>query len=51
LLLWGVPDKFNMMKERLVDAADLLELRKAKRTKGRKRPIPLVQAKRDLGSR
>jgi hypothetical protein len=39
------------MQERLADAEDLLELRNAKRAEGRKRSIPLSEAKRELGLR
>lgn len=36
------------LQERLADAEDLLELRKAKRAESRKPSIPLAQIKRDL---
>jgi hypothetical protein len=39
---------FLTIQERLADADDLLELRKAKRTEGKKRSIPLADAKRLL---
>ena len=41
-------DEFVAMQERLADAEDLLELRKAKRTEGKKRSIPLADVKRRL---
>jgi hypothetical protein len=40
--------EFLAMQERLADAEDLLELRKAKRSEGRKPSIPLAEVKRDL---
>ena len=42
-------EEFLALQERLADAEDLLELRKAKRTESRSRSIPLVEAKRQLG--
>ena len=39
---------FLEMQERLRDADDLLELRKAKRTEGKKRSVPLSHVKRML---
>ena len=42
-------EEFLALQERLADAEDLLELRKAKKAEGRKRSIPLSQAKRELG--
>jgi hypothetical protein len=42
-------EEFVEMQERLADAEDLLELRKAKRAEGKKRSIPLSEAKRQLG--
>lgn len=44
-------EEFLAMQERLADAEDLLELRKAKRAEGRKRSVPLSEAKRQLGVR
>ena len=44
-------EEFVAMKERLADADDLLELRKAKRAEGKKRSIPLAEVKRELGLR
>ena len=41
--------EFLALQKRLADADDLLELRKAKRADGRKRSIPLVEVKRQLG--
>ena len=42
-------EEFLALQERLDDAEDLLELRKAKRTEANKRSIPLAVVKRDLG--
>ena len=42
-------EEFVAMKERLADADDLLELRKAKRAEGKKRSIPLAEVKREFG--
>jgi hypothetical protein len=42
-------EEFVALQERLADAEDLLELRKAKREEGGKRSIPLAEAKRTLG--
>ena len=44
-------EEFLAIQERLADADDLLELRKAKRTEGRKRSVPLTEVKRQLGLR
>lgn len=44
-------DEYVAIQERLADAEDLLELRKAKRVEGKKRSIPLAQVKRELGLR
>ena len=44
-------DEYLAIQERLADADDLLELRKAKRAEGKKRSIPLAQVKRELGLR
>lgn len=41
-------EEFLSVQERLADAEDVLELRKAKRTEGRKRSIPLAEVKRKL---
>ncbi len=41
--------EFLALQERLSDLEDLLELRKAKRTEGRKRAIPLETARAKLG--
>jgi len=42
-------EEFVALQEWLEDMEDLLELRKAKRTEGKKRSIPLAEAKRRLG--
>jgi hypothetical protein len=42
-------EEFLAVQERLADAEDLLELRKAKRAEGKKRSIPLADVKRQLG--
>ena len=42
-------DEFVALQERLSDANDILELRKAKRAEGKKRSVPLSEAKRILG--
>ncbi len=44
-------EEFLAIQERLADADDLLELRKAKRAEGRKRSVPLTEVKRQLGLR
>ena len=44
-------EEFLALKERLADAEDLLDLRRAKRAEGKKRSIPLEDAKRELGLR
>jgi hypothetical protein len=44
-------EEFLAVQERLADAEDLLELRKAKRAEGKKRSIPLAEVKRKLGLR
>ena len=41
-------EEFVALQERLADAKDLLELRKAKRTEGKSRSIPLAEVKRQL---
>ncbi len=38
--------EFLALQERLADAEDLLELRKAKRAEGKKKSIPLAELKR-----
>jgi PHD/YefM family antitoxin component YafN of YafNO toxin-antitoxin module len=42
-------EEFVAMQERLADAEDLMELRKAKRAEGNKKTMPLAKAKRQLG--
>jgi hypothetical protein len=42
-------EEFLAAQERLADADDLLELRKARRTEGRRKSIPLATVKRELG--
>lgn len=42
-------EEFVALQEWLADPEDLLELRKAKRAEGKKRSIPLAEAKRRLG--
>ena len=44
-------EEFLAVQERLADAEDLLELRKAKRAEGAKRSLPLGKVKRALGLR
>jgi hypothetical protein len=44
-------EEFLAVQERLADADDLLELRKAKRAEGKKRAIPLAEVKREFGVR
>ena len=39
-------EEFLAIQERLADADDLLELRKAKRAEGRKRSVPWTEVKR-----
>ncbi len=41
-------EEFVSLKERLEEMEDLLELRKAKKTEGRKRTVPLARVKRQL---
>lgn len=41
--------EFLAIQERLADAEDLVALRKAKRTEGKKKTIPLAEVKRRLG--
>ncbi len=42
-------EEFMSLKERLEDMEDLLQLRKAKKAEGRKRTVPLIRVKRQLG--
>ena len=42
-------EEFLALKERLADAEDLLDLRKAKRAESKKHSIPLEVVKRELG--
>ena len=42
-------EEFLAVQERLAEADDLLELRKAKRAEGKKKSIPLATVKRELG--
>ena len=44
-------EEFLAVQERLADAEDLLELRKAKASEGKKKPISLAEVKRKLGIR
>jgi len=44
-------EEFVALQERLADAEDVLELRKAKRAEGKKKSIPLTEVKRKLGLR
>ena len=44
-------EEFLAIQEHLADAADLLELRKAKRAEAKKRSIPLSEVKVQLGLR
>jgi hypothetical protein len=44
-------EEFLALQERLADAEDLLELRKAKRAESNKPSIPLAKVKRELGVR
>lgn len=44
-------EEFLAVQERLADADDLLELRKAKRANGKKSAIPLAEVKREFGVR
>jgi hypothetical protein len=41
-------DEFVALQERLADAEDVLELRKAKRAEGKKKSLPLTEVKRKL---
>ena len=42
-------EEFLALSERLADAEDILELRKAKRAEGKKRSLPLARVKHELG--
>lgn len=42
-------EEYAIIQERLADAEDLLELRKAKRAESKKRSIPWAEVKRKLG--
>ena len=42
-------EEFLAVQERLAEADDLMELRKAKRAEGKKKSIPLATVKRELG--
>ena len=44
-------EEFLELQERLSDAEDLMELRKAKRAERKKKSIPLSEVKRALGLR
>ena len=44
-------EEYVVLQERLADADDLMELRKAKRSQGKKNSIPLAEVKRQLGLR
>ncbi len=44
-------EEFLAMQERLADAEDLLDLRKAKQSERRKKSIPLANVKRELDIR
>ena len=44
-------EEFLALQERLADAEDLLDLRKAKRADGKKRSVPLSEVKRELDLR
>lgn len=43
--------EFLAVQERLAEMEDLMELRKAKRSEGRKRGVPLAAVKHRLGTR
>jgi hypothetical protein len=43
-------EEFVALQERLADAEDLMELRKAKRSEGKSRSISLAEARRQLGA-
>jgi PHD/YefM family antitoxin component YafN of YafNO toxin-antitoxin module len=42
-------EEFQALQQRLADAEDLIDLRKAKRAEGKKKSVPLAKAKRELG--
>ncbi|WHZ15039.1 MAG: hypothetical protein OJF52_001880 [Nitrospira sp.] len=42
-------EEFVLLKERLEDMEDLLDLRKAKKAEGRNHTVPLTRVKRQLG--
>ena len=42
-------EEFVLLKERLEDMEDLLDLRKAKKAEGRNRTVSLTRVKRQLG--
>ena len=42
-------EEFVLLQERLTDAEDLMELRKAKRGEGKKKGIAIADVKRELG--
>jgi hypothetical protein len=42
-------EEYVALQDRLADAEDLLDLRKAKRAEGKKKSVPLATAKRALG--
>jgi PHD/YefM family antitoxin component YafN of YafNO toxin-antitoxin module len=44
-------EEFLALQERLADAEELLELRKAKRAEGKKKALSLAEVKRKLGIR
>ena len=44
-------EEFLALQERLADAEDLLDLRKAKRADGKKLSVPLSEVKRELDLR
>ena len=44
-------EEFLAIRERLADAEDLLELRKAKQSEYKKKSVPLAEVKRELGLR
>jgi hypothetical protein len=44
-------EEFLALQQRLADTEDLLELRKAKRSEGKRTSTPLAEVKRELGIR
>ena len=44
-------EEFVALQERLADAEDLSDLRRAKRAAGKKKSVPLANVKRELGLR